>query len=205
MNQHTSFGAAAQTALFTVADIEVVIDAEPRIKDVLLADRLGYRRSRNIRELIERNRSELEAYGNIAVRHGAVEAGNGAIKEVTEFHLNEHQSLLICMFAKTDMAAAVRKALIDVFVAYRRSHLTHGHSQEGEPLLNEQIQMQDSLKLRKVNLCHRLFGERAGQQMWRKVDLEWVPAMASVFAQGDIFDGPPPGSVTITVAPPATH
>lgn len=68
--------------------------------------------------------------------------------------------------------------------------------------LTEQIQMQDSLKLRKVNLCHRLFGERAGQQMWRKVDLEWVPAMASVFSQGDMFDNAiPPGSVTITVTP----
>lgn len=70
------------------------------------------------------------------------------------------------------------------------------------PGMNDDIQMQDSLKLRKVNLCHRLFGERAGQQMWRKVDLEWVPAMASVLSQGDMFDnGVPPGSVTITVTP----
>lgn len=68
--------------------------------------------------------------------------------------------------------------------------------------LTEDIQMMDSLKLRKVNLCHRLFGERAGQQMWRKVDLEWVPAMASVFSQSDMFDrDTPPGSVTITVTP----
>lgn len=70
------------------------------------------------------------------------------------------------------------------------------------PGMTEDIQMQDSLKLRKVNLCHRLFGERAGQQMWRKVDLEWVPAMASVFSQPDMFDRDmPPGSVTITVTP----
>lgn len=68
--------------------------------------------------------------------------------------------------------------------------------------ISESIQMQDSLKLRKVNLCHRLFGERAGQQMWRKVDLEWVPAMASVLSQHDMFDSAiPPGSVTITVTP----
>lgn len=80
----------------------------------------------------------------------------------------------------------------------------HGQFSTPEPAndLTEQIQMQDSLKLRKVNLCHRLFGERAGQQMWRKVDLEWVPAMASVFSQGDMFDSAvPPGSVTITVTP----
>jgi prophage antirepressor-like protein len=68
------------------------------------------------------------------------------------------------------------------------------------PGMTDDLQMMDSLKLRKVNMCHRLFGERAGQQMWRKVDLEWVPAMASVFSQGDMFDRDnPPGSVTITV------
>lgn len=73
---------------------------------------------------------------------------------------------------------------------------------EPVPGMNDDIQMADGLKLRKVNLCHRLFGERAGQQMWRKVDLEWVPAMASVFSQSDMFDSAiPPGSVTITVTP----
>ncbi|MEG3084034.1 BRO family protein [Sphingomonas sp. PB2P12] len=71
------------------------------------------------------------------------------------------------------------------------------------PGMTDDLQMMDSLKLRKVNMCHRLFGERAGQQMWRKVDLEWVPAMASVFSQGDMFDRDnPPGSVTITVGAP---
>lgn len=70
------------------------------------------------------------------------------------------------------------------------------------PTYDEDIQMMDSLKLRKVNTTLRIFGERAAQQMWRKVDLEWVPAMASVFSQADMFDSAyPPGSVTITVAP----
>jgi len=73
---------------------------------------------------------------------------------------------------------------------------------EVAPGMTDDIQMQDSLKLRKVNTVLRLFGERSGQQMWRKLDLEWVPAMASVFSQHDMFDNPvPPGSVTITVTP----
>lgn len=83
--------------LFSIADIEASVDTVPRIQDVLLADRLGYSRSRDIRQMIERNRAELEAYGNVAVRCRAVETGNGSIKEVTEFYLNEHQSLLICI------------------------------------------------------------------------------------------------------------
>lgn len=150
--------------------------------------------------MIERNRPELEAYGNVAVRCRAVETGNGSIKEVNEFYLNESQGLLVCMFSKTPKAAEVRKALIEVFTAYRRERAMPGTGGTGD--MTENIQMMDSLKLRKVNLCHRLFGERAGQQMWRKVDLEWVPAMASVFSQPDMFDAPhPPGSVTITVTP----
>lgn len=185
--------------LFTVADIDVAVDVEPRIRDVLLAERLGYKRSRVIRELIERNREELEAYGTIAVRHGAVEIGSGAIKEVTEFYLNEHQGLLVCMFSKTEIAAAVRKALIEVFVAFRRTH-----SQPAPPphVLEKDVQTADDLKLRKINTAIRCFGDEAGGQLWVKLGLEWVPAMARSFNQGDMFDTPyPPGSVTITVSP----
>ncbi|MFT4056289.1 MAG: hypothetical protein QM681_17430 [Novosphingobium sp.] len=183
--------------LFSVADIDSAVDAEPRIKDVLLADRLGYKRSRGIRELIERNRAELECYGTIAVRHGAVEIGSGAIKGVDEFYLNEHQSLLLCMFSKTDMAAAVRKALIDVFVAYR-----HAHVRQSPPVLEKDVQTADDLKLRKVNTAIRCFGDEAGGQLWVKLGLEWVPAMARTLTQADLFDSAvPPGSVTITVTP----
>lgn len=204
MNDNTTDQAPtpAAVALFTLSDIEAGVDAEPRIQDVLLADRLGYSRSRDIRQMIERNRDELQAYGNVAVRCRAVETGNGSIKEVKEFYLNESQGLLVCMFAKTPRAAAVRKALIEVFTSYRREHAL-GPMFDTSASATESLQMMDSLKLRKVNLCHRLFGERAGQQMWRKVDLEWVPAMASVFSQADMFDSAtPPGSITITVAPP---
>lgn len=183
--------------LFSIADIEAAVDKEPRIKDVLLADRLVYKRSRSIRELIERNRAEIEAYGNIAVRHGAVEAGNGAIKGVEEFYLNEHQSLLVCMFSKTEMAAAVRKALIDVFVAYR-----HAHTLPPPTVLEKDLQTADDLKLRKVNTAIRCFGDEVGGQLWVKLGLDWVPAMARNLSQSDLFDAPtPPGSVTITVTP----
>lgn len=183
--------------LFSIADIEASVDTVPRIQDVLLADRLGYSRSRDIRQMIERNRAELEAYGNVAVRCRAVETGNGSIKEVTEFYLNEHQSLLICMFSKTEMAAAVRKALIDVFVAYR-----HAHSPSTPTVLEKDLQTADDLKLRKVNTAIRCFGDEVGGQLWVKLGLDWVPAMARNLAQSDLFDKPvPPGSVTITVSP----
>lgn len=183
--------------LFSLADLETAVDADPRVKDVLLAERLGYKRSRAIRQLIESNREELAAYGDIATRHGVVEIGNGALKEVTEFFLNEHQCLLICMFSKTEMAAAVRRALIELFVAYRRAHL-----RQSPPVLEKDVQTADDLKLRKVNTAIRCFGDETGAQLWVKLGLDWVPAMARNLAQSDLFDNAnPPGSVTITVTP----
>jgi len=69
-------------------------------------------------------------------------------------------------------------------------------------VLDDEPQTPDGLKLRKVNTAARCFGERAGAQLWVKLGLEWVPAMASALSQGDLLDSSyPPGSVTITVSP----
>lgn len=67
-----------------------------------------------------------------------------------------------------------------------------------------EIQTPDGLKLRKVNTAIRAFGERAGAQLWAKLGLDWVPAMAHALRQQDMLDSPVPplpGSVTITVSP----
>lgn len=39
------------------------VDGEPRARDIEIAERLGYARPRKIRELIEANLSEIEAFG----------------------------------------------------------------------------------------------------------------------------------------------
>lgn len=45
----------------TVNDLQV-IDDEPRIKDIVLGERLGFERPRKVREIIERNIKELQAF-----------------------------------------------------------------------------------------------------------------------------------------------
>jgi prophage antirepressor-like protein len=50
----------------------------------------------------------------------------------------------------------------------------------------------DGLKLRKVNTAARVFGERAGAQLWAKLGLDWVPAMARVLRQPDLLDDATP-------------
>ncbi|MBU8540812.1 BRO-N domain-containing protein [Falsiroseomonas tokyonensis] len=73
------------------------------------------------------------------------------------------------------------------------------------PVVEEvEEQTPDGLKLRKVNTAVRCFGERAGAQLWAKLGLDWVPAMAHALRQPDLLDSatpPAPGSVTITVTP----
>lgn len=71
-------------------------------------------------------------------------------------------------------------------------------------LPDDEPQTPDGLKLRKVNTAAKCFGERAGAQLWVKLGLEWVPAMAQAMAQTDmhdLFSGAPPGSVVVTVTP----
>ncbi len=104
--------------MFTIADLNSDIDNEPRIHDICLAGALGFERPRKVRELIDRNVDELETYGSLAPRRGKSRG-----QSFTEYFLNEGQALLICMFNKTVAAATVRKALINVFMEYRRGRI----------------------------------------------------------------------------------
>lgn len=104
----------------TVADIVLTpFDGEPRARDIDLAERLGFKRARDIRKLIERNMSELSAFGTCATVAQVVR-GN----PVTEYWLNEEQSLLTAVLSDAERAPAVRHMLIKVFVAWRRGNLT---------------------------------------------------------------------------------
>lgn len=95
------------------------ISGEPRIRDLDLAERLGFERPRDIRKLIERNRSEIEAFGTRAtVAH--VVRGN----PTKEVYLNEEQALVVAVLSNAPQAPAVRAMLIRTFVTYRRGHQT---------------------------------------------------------------------------------
>ena len=93
------------------------IDGEPRILDMTLAERLGFTRPRTIRQLIERNWTELERYGTVI----APSYSDYRNRQFTEYWLNEAQALLACLFSRTERAAEVREAVIKVFTAWRRA------------------------------------------------------------------------------------
>lgn len=100
-----------------------LIDCEPRIKDIILGERLGLVQARNIKQVIEANSIELKQYGRLHAENASVKAGFFT-KETMSYYLNEEQALLICMFSRTEKASVVRKELIDVYIAYRTKGFT---------------------------------------------------------------------------------
>lgn len=103
-----------------LADLDTANDEEPRILDLRLAVRLGYDRPSDIRELVGRNVEELRSYGDI---FRTVRKNPGPGRPGKAYWLNEGQALLICMFSRTPRAAAVRREVITVFMAWRRGTL----------------------------------------------------------------------------------
>jgi hypothetical protein len=101
---------------------------EPRVRDLALAKTLGFDRPANIRNVIRRHKDELASYGQIVTIEDGVcfnlkqnTQPRGKGRPGVEYWLNEEQALLVCMFARTANAAAARKVIIDVFMAWRRN------------------------------------------------------------------------------------
>lgn len=111
----------------------------PRVRDIELAERLGYAHVKKLRELIETRSAELYTYGDIEWRsqkqldHAASSsfaAENSDFPPIGEksqkhgrsagaYFLNEEQALLVSMFSEAPRAPEVRRALISAFKAVK--------------------------------------------------------------------------------------
>jgi hypothetical protein len=109
-------------ALIKLEDLRVIAQGdEPRIQDWKLALALGFKAPRQIRELIERYRAELERYGGLSCR--TTNPGPLGGRPATEYWLNEAQAILICMRSDAPRAADVRQEVITVYQVWRRGEL----------------------------------------------------------------------------------
>jgi hypothetical protein len=91
-----------------------------------LADILGMpmNRLRRIRDdVIKPNLEEIQSYGSLPETTAMIEVGKGAKRAVTEYWLTEPQALAVCSLSRAPNAKAVRKMLIQVFMAWRRGQL----------------------------------------------------------------------------------
>ena len=97
--------------------------AEPLIRDLNAAERLGFARPRDIRKLIERIWPETERpIGRATVARSFSGRGNKALHEttVTEFWLTEAQLLKVVTRSETKVADAIVDEMIAVYMAVRR-------------------------------------------------------------------------------------
>lgn len=163
-----------------------ILDEEPRVQDLRLAEALGFSQPRDIRKLIDRNKGELELYGLLA-RHGGapIRSGKGRLMESLEYWLNEAQALLVCMFSRTDQAARVRRELVEVFMAWRRGKALGGAGAGSAALfpLDEQplgLLWAKIALLKEVRLGH---GSRAAAQLYATLGLP--PVTGSQIAEAD--------------------
>lgn len=104
----------------TASDLTVMAD-EPRVRDLDLAERLGFSLARDIRQIIRRNGDELAMHGEVFGVTPKTSPKGG--RPGVEFWLNEPQALLVCMFSRTPKAAEVRRQVVGVFLAWRRGEL----------------------------------------------------------------------------------
>jgi hypothetical protein len=108
----------------TKADLVQIGDDEPRILDLRVAERLGFTRPVNIRNLIRRNEAELVTYGDLLRDEANSKTGPGRPSD--GYLLNEGQILLLAMKSDAPNAVAIRKEVITVYQAWRRGEVAGG-------------------------------------------------------------------------------
>lgn len=98
------------------------VSGEPRVRDTRLGEVLGFAKPVSIRKIIRRNERELAMHGDI---FSTVEkfSGQQSGPAAKEYHLNEAQALLVCMFSRTNQAVEARKQIVTVFLSYRAGKL----------------------------------------------------------------------------------
>lgn len=94
--------------------------SEPMVRDVDLAQRLGFERPRDIRKLIERHIENLND-SEVCATVSQTSAKGG--RPGTEYWLTESGALFIATQSGTEKAVAVTKEMVRVFMLWRRGLL----------------------------------------------------------------------------------
>lgn len=97
----------------------VEVDGEPRVHDLVIAERLGFEQAYDIRKLIKRHNAKLLKFGVLATV--AKTSGGLGGRPTAEFYLNQRQAIFICMKSETEQAFDVQAEIVRVFDAHLKS------------------------------------------------------------------------------------
>jgi hypothetical protein len=189
-----------------VNDISTAFYNEPRVHDLLLAERLGFKVTYDIRQLIKRNEEELATYGALGARQALTGRRGG--RPTKEYWLNEGQALLICALARTTAAARIRRELITVFMAVRSGRpmpTVHVEPQVGE--IAAMAEIVDKMRA-EVNTLNRKVSSLLGVIEQQGKSLEITSRKAAVkLIKSRVVAGPitPPAALLYGVDAIATY
>ncbi|CAK0739915.1 hypothetical protein CCP2SC5_1040011 [Azospirillaceae bacterium] len=87
-----------------------------------LAERLGMRNPHGIRQIISKNKKELEGFGGFSAK--LINPTTLGGRPGREFWLNEGQALCVCILSRAPNASAVRQSVIRVYMEWRHNRMS---------------------------------------------------------------------------------
>ncbi|WP_299945290.1 phage antirepressor KilAC domain-containing protein [uncultured Ruegeria sp.] len=98
-------------------------NGEHRVRDLQLAEALGFAQRRDIRKLIDRHKAALSEFGEVSRHRGTKPPkGSSGGRPQEYYYLNEEQAVYICTKSDTPKATEVSIEVVKTFVAVTRGH-----------------------------------------------------------------------------------
>lgn len=104
MSQAVDNRVVSRIESFKGIEIDTTDPDEPRVASVVLAERAGMAQPRDVKKVVEKNRQELEMFGEVLARVRRTRSRNrhGEIEiEVEDFFLTEEQACCLLMHLRT--------------------------------------------------------------------------------------------------------
>lgn len=131
MESRTEIESLGQVVVFKGHEFRV-LDGEPRVQDLKLAEWLGFGRHLKIRDLIKHMKmTGIINDSEVFTVRGITSSAGG--RPATEFWLTETGALLLATKSETPNAIALTREIVETFVAVRR-HTTEQKSPSAEAL-----------------------------------------------------------------------
>jgi len=145
-------------------------NGEPRMRDIDIAEALGFERARNIRKLVSRYIDSLEAFGEVF--RSTVERNSGVGRPEDCFWLNEQQTVFICLKSESPKAVELTVQVVKVFVDWRHGSLAPPVDQWR---FTNDLHPDADTWLGIVREARILFGRDAAAAMWAQSPLPPLP------------------------------
>ncbi|KJZ23263.1 hypothetical protein [Tritonibacter mobilis] len=146
-------------------------NGEPRMRDVDIAEALGFEQSMHIGEMISQCADRLVGLGEMVCRELRQTSLGG--RPGKEYWLNEHQAFYLCTQTETERAIEVMQRIVNVFVAWRHERL--GEHAQPQPSDIFEATSDTHTQLALISEARLLFGHVAGRMMWRSVGFPDLP------------------------------